>query len=368
MITELDIYNFQSWEEGHFVFHPGVNVIVGPSDKGKTSIIRSIRWVVWNRPSGDAIRSWWGGPTSVEIVTPEGIVVRTKSKIDTYKLGIPGRKDMEFKAFGLSIPPEISQFLDIGDVNLQMQLDQPFLLSKTPGERAIYFNRIAKMDKIDIGSSNINSWIRDITSIIGSPATKDKPSTGLIKQIEDTSKALAKFEHLDIYEMDMDVLELKNSNFIYLCNRKIELKNLIDCIDEAEEKIEKESEILIMETDIDKVIANIHDVRYKRTVRKDLSMKIEAIAAIDEEIEEKKNLLSIEPKVLGLLVALHDKREKIKLFSELTALSRKIKLLDAQIDTDTEALKESEKAFNKNFPEICPLCGSRVTHIHNEKN
>jgi len=367
MITELDIYNFQSWEEGHFVFHPGVNVIVGDSDMGKSAMLRSIRWVIWNRPSGNTVKSWWGGPTSVELVTPEGIVIRTKDKEDTYTLGIAGKKDTKFKAFGLSVPPEISELLDIGEVNFQKQIDQPFLLSQTPGERAIYFNRIAKLDKIDIGLTNINSWIRDLTSTIGSPATKDKPATGLIKQIEEATESLTKFDHLDMYEADIEVLEVRGNEFIRLINRKDSLRNLIECIDEVDGKIEKESGVLIIANDLDQVIKNIHEVRNKRDLRHELSLKIQAIDWIDEQIEEKKTLALLEGKVVGLLVSLNQRRDKIKLFAELTALSRRIKILDSQIDEGSNTLIKDEEYFKKNFPNQCPLCGTIIKYEH-EKN
>jgi len=360
MITELDIYNFQSWEEGHFVFHPGVNVIVGDSDMGKSAMLRSIRWVIWNRPSGTTVKSWWGGPTSVELVTPEGIVIRSKDKEDIYKLGISGRKDMVFKAFGLSVPPEVNQLLDISEVNFQKQIDQPFLLSQTPGERAIYFNRIAKLDKIDIGLTNINSWIRDLTSTIGSPATKDKSATGLIKQIEDATEELTKFDHLDMYEADVEVLEVRGNEFIRLINRKDSLRNLIESLDEVETKIEKESDILVIADEVSQVIDKIHDVRYKRNTRHDLSLKIQALDWIDEQIEEKKTLALLEGKVVGLLVSLNQRRDKIKLFAELTALSRRIKILDSQIDEGSNTLIKDEEYFKKNFPEVCVLCGQDV--------
>ena len=360
MITELDIYNFQSWEEGHFVFHPGVNVIVGDSDMGKSAMLRSIRWVIWNRPSGTTVKSWWGGPTSVELVTPEGIVIRSKDKEDTYTLGIAGKKDMKFHAFGLSVPPEVSQLLDISEVNFQKQIDQPFLLSQTPGERAIYFNRIAKLDKIDIGLTNINSWIRDLTSTIGSPATKDKPATGLIKQIEDATESLTKFDHLDMYEADIEVLEVQGNEFIRLINRKDSLRNLIDCIDEVDGKIEKESGILIMADEVSEVIEKIHDVRYKRNVREALYTKIEAIDSIDEQIEEKNTLIGLEGQVVGLLIAMNSKKTKIKLYAEFTALTRKIKIIDSQIDGCSSTLIKDEEYFKKNFPDVCLLCGQDV--------
>jgi len=56
MIKYLQIQNFQSHKDSLLEFDPGVNVIVGSSDSGKTAVIRALRWLVWNRPSGDAFR------------------------------------------------------------------------------------------------------------------------------------------------------------------------------------------------------------------------------------------------------------------------------------------------------------------------
>ena len=61
MIQSLQINNFQSHKYSVMELHKGVNVIIGPSDSGKTTILRALRWLVWNRPSGDAFRSDWGG-------------------------------------------------------------------------------------------------------------------------------------------------------------------------------------------------------------------------------------------------------------------------------------------------------------------
>ena len=44
MITELDILNFQSHEETHLSFHPGVNIFVGSSDSGKTEQTMRCVW------------------------------------------------------------------------------------------------------------------------------------------------------------------------------------------------------------------------------------------------------------------------------------------------------------------------------------
>jgi len=65
MIKTLSIQNYQSHKDSTLEFDPGVNVIVGSTDSGKTAIIRALRWLIWNRPNGDSFRSTWGGDTKV---------------------------------------------------------------------------------------------------------------------------------------------------------------------------------------------------------------------------------------------------------------------------------------------------------------
>src|SRR5690554_5109154 len=105
MITSLEIQNFQSHKETLLEFEPGVNVIIGPSDSGKTAILRALYWLVWNRPLGDAFRSSWGGDTKVVLETKDGMVKRFKGKEDHYKLFYdPPFDPIEFKAFGTQVP------------------------------------------------------------------------------------------------------------------------------------------------------------------------------------------------------------------------------------------------------------------------
>jgi len=106
MIDSMHIKNFQSHKDSHLDFHPGVDVIVGPSDSGKTAIIRALRWLVWNRPTGDAVRSWWGGDTEVSLSLPTSSISRIKGKENQYTLN-----GLVFKAIGTDVPEEISKEL-----------------------------------------------------------------------------------------------------------------------------------------------------------------------------------------------------------------------------------------------------------------
>jgi exonuclease SbcC len=47
-IQKLKIKNFQSHHDTEIEFGPGINVITGTSDAGKTSILRAIMFVLYN--------------------------------------------------------------------------------------------------------------------------------------------------------------------------------------------------------------------------------------------------------------------------------------------------------------------------------
>lgn len=49
-IKKLVVDNFQSHEHTEVEFGPGLNVIVGPSDHGKSALVRALRWLfIMNR-------------------------------------------------------------------------------------------------------------------------------------------------------------------------------------------------------------------------------------------------------------------------------------------------------------------------------
>ena len=157
MINSIHIQNFQSHKDTKIELHKGVNTLIGSSDSGKSSIIRAIRLAVYGKPRGDAYRSWWGGDTFVSLETDTGKVKRIKTKTEnsyTINDGEP------FKALGNDIPPEVTAILNMDSINLQKQLDKPFLLDETPGAVASHFNRMADLEKIDEVTSKINSKIK----------------------------------------------------------------------------------------------------------------------------------------------------------------------------------------------------------------
>ena len=124
-IQSIKISNFQSHKNTTVNFVDGMNSIIGKSNAGKTAIIRAMVWVFFNKPSGDSFRSNWGGDTKVEIRLSDGAVIeRIKGKSKNCYV-INGKT---YKAIRQSVPDEVKAIINVSDINVQHQLDAPFLL------------------------------------------------------------------------------------------------------------------------------------------------------------------------------------------------------------------------------------------------
>ena len=156
MIKSVKLHNFRSHENTILEFHPGVNVIYGLGQSGKTNIIRAINWVVRNRPSGFNMHSHFAQDeeTSVELILDNGIVNLSKTaKKIVYSIAHVG----SYSYIGGSVPEPITQLLNINEINISNQLDTPFLITDSPGEVGKVINRITKIEQVD-------SWISKLTT------------------------------------------------------------------------------------------------------------------------------------------------------------------------------------------------------------
>ncbi len=123
MFRSLRLKDFQKHRDITVEFDPEITTITGESDAGKSSIVRALYWVVFNRPIGDwMIRHNQKGVRG-KLVTTDGTIVRRRGKSHNYYL-----KDGEkYVAFGPGkVPDDIAEILKVGLVNFQMQGDPPF--------------------------------------------------------------------------------------------------------------------------------------------------------------------------------------------------------------------------------------------------
>ena len=348
MIQKLEIENYQSHKNTTLNFSPGVNAIIGQSDSGKTSILRALRWVIENRPGGDAFRSSWGGKTSVKITTGQNVIERVKDKttVNTYALST-GEEDLSFAAMGTSVPEEVQNALNINQINYQNQLDRPFLLDNSPGEVAAHFNKIAHLDVIDVGLRNVKSWISGLTKTISIEEIR-------VAELEEEQ---SQYDYLPAMEKAIITLEVLNKKVHEEEDEFDILQKIKASISQTEFKIKQYSNLLSLEQPVQKTIEQFNIVAGAREQEQKLDRLLRNIKNIEKQITAGKSILTLEKLLTGVLVLIQKEKAVQNEKRLLTGVVSGIKTTTQTLKTSITRRDELQKEFNENFPDTCPLCG-----------
>lgn len=404
MIKGLTIKNFQSHKLSVLEFHPGVNIIVGSSDSGKSAIVRSLRLVRDNRPLGDSYRSNWGGDTQIDVELTEGVTVsrvRTKSK-NGYVMG-----GSEYNAIGSEVPKEITDTMDMGDHNLQYQFDRPFLLDNSPGEVAAHFNALANLEVINTSQRQVESEISRINQRVK-----------LYK--EDAVVALNKLEALELldkYEAELEVLESLGKQLSRVKSHVISLKKLINDLRYTDAEILAKNNIIKWENEVNGALELSQRTEEVAKQRIELEYSfIKPIKNFTKSITQHRTYISeVEPEILQILqlsetkqsfrkdietmgaviLRLHKVQEGVDVLRAQLALGTAgerilemrdtVKQLGCQQDsirailsqlqdiqetriTTKKGLRKKEQEYEEGFPDQCPLCDTLKEVTKHGKN
>lgn len=203
---KLIIENFQSHEYTEIDFVPGLNVFVGPSDSGKSAILRALRWVLFNQPrGGDFIRSG-AKRCEVRLRLDDGTeIVRIRSKsINRYILRTPDGAEEVYESLGSGAHPMVVQAHQMMPltwdqketvIQLGMQLDGPFLLSESGGSKAKLIGRISGAHWIDLA---LKDTTRERNQLLGEMKRVEKQQTTV-------DEKLAPYESVPQLEQDLAI-------------------------------------------------------------------------------------------------------------------------------------------------------------------
>lgn len=208
-LKTVTLENFQSHKHSVIDFNEGLNVIVGPSDSGKSAIIRGIKWALYNEPSGDYFIREGERECSVTLEFSDNTKVkriRSKSK-NIYILIKNDGEEIKFEGFGTSVPQEIIDEIQIKKIpldsndstyiNLGEQLEGPFLLSEKTSTRASAIGRL-------IGVNIVDDALKEALRDLRNRSSKRKNLEEMIFKIEDDLKG---YEYLDALSNKIDDIE-----------------------------------------------------------------------------------------------------------------------------------------------------------------
>ncbi len=163
MIKSLDIQNFQSHQATSLEFSPGVNVLVGSNDSGKSAVIRAMLWVIRNRPRGKAfIRHGSDGEcfATITLDNKTGIQRYRKGSENNYCHIDPHHGEYHLEALRSDVPPIVLDILNIKEINVSAQLDGHFLVLDSPGKIASALNDVVHLDEAERCADELSGDIR----------------------------------------------------------------------------------------------------------------------------------------------------------------------------------------------------------------
>lgn len=356
-ISKVIVENFQSHEYTEVNFGD-FNGIVGPSDNGKTALIRAIIWALYNNPSGNSYVRKGENKCQVTILFNDGAsIVKTRTpKVHSYDLYEPGTEPMHLEAFGVGPVDEVVAFHRMGFVdlfgekqtlNICEQLDSPFFLGESPATKALIIGRLGNTEVIDKAIKNNAADLREVKAQI-------KVYKGQLKEVKSELKELKSLDKMgkaiEVAKVKLDkikMIEAKNENIMQI-SRKIkdkmeqvkklekfvgadeEMNNVIITLDELIEKERKLANIKEINRKIKQGEKRIEELSVVSNI--DINEVISIIDSLDKCIEKSKNLLTIK-RTANSMKSLEKDLENIK------SLAGKDK--DANV-----ALEKIEEALN----------------------
>lgn len=245
-IKKVIIENFQSHKNTELVFDEGLNVIVGPSDQGKSAVLRAIKWVLYNEPRGNEFirQGTSGAKVTIEISNGYTITRERTSSKNRYILEDENGQTSIYEGFGNEVPlevikahgmPKVILDTDIRSIlNYGEQMEGPFLLSESGALRAKAIGRLTGLHIID-------KVIRDTAVDL-----RRESQTGerLKDEIKSIDERLQEYKDLEILEGNLIKSEEAIMEFEKLLKRVERLEALKNELKENNNEYAKTKDIL----------------------------------------------------------------------------------------------------------------------------
>lgn len=359
MIKKVKIKYFQSHEDSQIQFDDGMNLIIGQSDSGKSSIIRAIACCVANRWQKQQVRT---GHTYCEayVQTERGWVECQRGQgINKWKI-FDGKQVKEYKSIGSGVPEETPFILGMGErkrgqikelPNFMFQLQKHYMLSEIDGKKATS-NLVARMMDNAIGLGGMQDLIKNLSVDLG----KDKRRlTELETQISETKSQI-----LD------EILFESYTKLLRDCkNRQEEIKELIQLIQNSQGLHKKLSVAKERHSIVNEKILSLKDIQELQNNKKEL-MNLQRVLQFVKKKEKYDRLCSVQVENIQQLMQDYKSLEyiynKIKKIKDIQKnISGKMVMYNRINFNMMKAQKEKSQKENR-FQELkhllgkCPLC------------
>lgn len=378
MIKKIRLQNFQSHKDTTFEFANGVNSIIGKTDAGKSACIRALQWVVYNKPAGTSMISHGAGKCEVTIWTDDHVIRRVRSDKDNkYFLD-----NEELSAFGQGVPEAVVEALNMDEINVQSQMDSPFLLTETPGQVGRMLNKKVNLDNIDSSLKSVNSYRKKlnrsvkalkeeiteldaqieaidyiyIESVLEKTRVAETEITALESKIVSLTSAVVTADEASVYkerEIQLrDALERRDAieQQLVMCN-SIDID--VDALSELLQSISRCHELIADASKMQAIDTESIDALYVKlsTLTADISFLEDVVV---QRVERPSINTNLDVETIDMLMSSRD-----EIYKRYENLRETLELVD-QLGTSIEETEESIHEQSKDLGSTCPMCGGKL--------
>jgi len=354
MFKTLQVKNFQPYKNTLIHFVKGLNVIVGPSHAGKSSLFRCIEWLMTNRPTSiEEFKSRFAEDNEnvkVALELEDGaFIIREKGpKVNSYTT-----QDDAYEAVGTDCPKEVLDILKMGEYNIQGQMDKYIFFQQSPGEIARYLNKLVGLDVIDRGYKNIEIKVRDTRAIIKECSTRAEKLENDLEKYDGLDEAIKKLAELE--KISKRYQDRENEQNI-LESEVTAIKALLDKKDRIDSWLKIEGELLILKNQkaqVSKLTDELSELEDDMNNVKRCSYKIAASMT----------WMNIQPHIVLLQRNNKDLENNTSELSELSKVINKIKEINQHVQFTYSSMQQTAQLYLDTLErmKICPRCGGPIT-------
>lgn len=332
---KISVQNYQIIRNAVLEFKPGFTTIIGPSNNGKSSIIKALKAAIYTESGTTPIR--YGESSYIVGIQNNNHVVIFQKKENSSKYIVDGQT---YSKFGINTPEEVSNALNIRELilngnkvqlNFWNQMDKPFLLDKSAGE---LFKFIVDSGENDQLSNVLKSMVSDRQQI-----NRDADMVqGSILSTENTLKELnnskEKIEK-NLYLAD-NIIDLKEKHEDY--------KNILSLINRFKSD---DSEIESIRPKLQKDLNEFNrynSLNYLSETSIKISTKIQEIlkdlAEVDDSLYVSETLLKINEEKSKIFKSIDINKNK-----NLRNLVKEYKIIHQELENVSEANLKLQRAI-----------------------
>jgi exonuclease SbcC len=218
-LKTVRVRNFQSHRDTEVHFEPGINLIVGSSDVGKSALLRAINLAMHNEVPNREFVTFGAKNATVCLEFTDGTVVERVKGDDknSYYLTLPDGETKQFDRVGTEVPEEVQRALGFppsdkfhGPLAYADQHSKLFLVNLTPTELPRAISQLTGLDDFEEGAKALAKSARQF----------DRKIKDSAERVARMDEELTKYDGLDAqlrrlerYEQEMEALEELASSF-----------------------------------------------------------------------------------------------------------------------------------------------------------